>query len=72
MLRDVVVSNPEIMSGTPCFKGTRVPLQSLLDYLLGDATVEEFLLDFPTVSRTAVEQVLQSLADSAHDAHPAG
>ena len=44
-------SDPEIVSGTPVFVGTRVPVQALLDYLEGGETIEEFLDDFPTVSR---------------------
>ncbi len=49
--RAIVVVNPEIMSGTPCFAGTRVPVRSLLDYLEGGDTLDEFLEQFPTVSR---------------------
>ena len=47
----VIVKNPEIMSGTPVFRGTRVPFQNLLDYLEGGETLDEFLDDFPTVTR---------------------
>lgn len=47
----VIVRNPEIMSGTPVFRGTRVPFQNLLDYLEGGETLDEFLDDFPTVTR---------------------
>ena len=39
------------MSGAPCFAGTRVPIQNLIDYLEGGETIEEFLDDFPSVSR---------------------
>ncbi len=49
--RAIVVVDPEIMSGTPCFAGTRVPVRSLLDYLEGGDTLDEFLEQFPTVSR---------------------
>ena len=68
----VVTSNPEIMSGTPVFVGTRVPFQTLLDYLEAGQPLSEFLEDFPTVSReravTALEQAKDALltrADSA-------
>jgi uncharacterized protein (DUF433 family) len=44
-------SDPEILGGTPVFIGTRVPLRNLIDYLEGDYTLEEFLDDFPSVSR---------------------
>jgi uncharacterized protein (DUF433 family) len=50
-LRDVVHSDPDIMSGTPVFVGTRVPVQSLFDYLEGGETVDEFLDQFPSVTR---------------------
>ena len=47
----VIIKNKNILGGTPVFRGTRVPFQSLLDYLEGGETLEEFLDDFPTVSR---------------------
>ena len=50
-LKQIVHSDPEIVSGTPVFAGTRVPAQALLDYLAGGETIEEFLDDFPSVSR---------------------
>jgi uncharacterized protein (DUF433 family) len=49
--KQIVHSDPEIVSGTPVFVGTRVPAQALLDYLEGGETIDEFLDDFPTVSR---------------------
>ena len=49
--REVVHSDPEIMGGTPVFVGTRVPVQSLFDYLEAGDSIEEFLEAFPTVSR---------------------
>ena len=55
---EVIWVDPERMSGTPCFRGTRVPAQHLLDYIAGGSTIEEFLEDYPSVSR---EQVLQFL-----------
>lgn len=71
MLNGLIVSDPEIMSGTPCFKGTRVPLQNLLDYLLDDAALDEFVQNFPSVSRESARQVIQALADPVLNAHPA-
>jgi uncharacterized protein (DUF433 family) len=47
----LVVSDPDVMGGTPCFSGTRVPIQTFIDYLEGGNTMDEFLDDFPTVSR---------------------
>ena len=49
--RAVVVVDPEILSGTPVFAGTRVPVSNLLDYLEAGDSLFEFLKDFPTVSR---------------------
>jgi uncharacterized protein (DUF433 family) len=49
--KQIVHSDAEIVSGTPVFVGTRVPAQALLDYLSGGETIEEFLDDFPSVSR---------------------
>ena len=48
---EIVHSNPEILGGTPVFVGTRVPVQTLLVYLEKGETLEEFLDNFPTVSR---------------------
>ena len=49
--KDIVHSDPRILSGTPVFVGTRVPVQSLFDYLEGGETIAEFLDDYPSVSR---------------------
>jgi uncharacterized protein (DUF433 family) len=56
--RPVVHTDPEIMGGTPVFVGTRVPAQSLFDYLEAGDSLEEFLEAFPTVSR---EQAIAAL-----------
>ncbi len=48
---EIVVVNPELMNGTPCFAGTRVPVRNLLDYLEAGDTLDEFLAQFPSVSR---------------------
>jgi len=55
----VIVRNPEILGGTPVFRGTRVPFQALLDYLEGGDTLDEFLDDFPTVTREAAVAALE-------------
>lgn len=47
----VIVQNPEVHSGAPVFRGTRVPFQTLLDYLEGGETLNEFLKQYPGVSR---------------------
>ncbi|MBH0181573.1 MAG: DUF433 domain-containing protein [Nitrospira sp.] len=51
--------DPEIMSGALCFKGTRVLVHSLFDYLEGSSSLEDFLEDFPSVSREAAIAVLE-------------
>ncbi|HTU48203.1 MAG TPA: DUF433 domain-containing protein [Bryobacteraceae bacterium] len=50
-MSSVIVRDPEILGGEPVFRGTRVPYQALLDYIEGRHTLEEFLDDFPTVTR---------------------
>jgi len=62
-LNPVVHSDPEILGGTPVFVGTRVPLRNLIDYLEGGQSLDEFLDDFPSVSR---EQVIAAL-EAAHE-----
>jgi uncharacterized protein (DUF433 family) len=53
-----IVRDPEIMSGTPVFRGTRVPVQTLFDYLEDGETLEDFLEGFPTVSRALAIEAL--------------
>lgn len=57
----VIQSDPEILSGTPVFVGTRVPVKNLVDYLEGGHTLIEFLEDFPTVTR---EQAVAALEEA--------
>ena len=57
-LSQVVHSDPDILGGTPVFVGTRVPVQSLFDYLEGGGTLDEFLHQFPSVKR---EQAIAAL-----------
>ena len=54
----VVHSSPDILGGTPVFVGTRVPLQSLIDYLAGGDTLDEFLYQFPSVTREQAQAAL--------------
>jgi len=51
MQSPLVSVDPEVMSGAPCFAGTRVPVKNLFDYLEGSSSLEDFLEDFPSVSR---------------------
>ena len=55
----VITKNPDIVGGTPVFLGTRVPIQTLFDYLEGGETLEDFLMGFPTVSRESAVAALQ-------------
>ena len=57
-------SNPEILGGTPVFVGTRVPVQSLFDYLEGGDTLDEFLRQFPSVKREQAVAALDMARDS--------
>lgn len=67
--KPVVCSDPEILGGTPVFVGTRVPFQTLLDYLEAGDTLNDFLDDFPTVTReqaiAALEQAKEALLADA-------
>lgn len=68
----VVHSDPDILGGAPVFIGTRVPLQALIDYLEGGHSIEEFLDDFPTVSReVAIAALEQAKAHLITDARAA-
>ena len=49
----VIVKDPQVLGGEPVFRNTRVPFQALIDYLEGGQSLDEFLLDFPTVTRDA-------------------
>ena len=55
-----VTQNPLLMSGTPCFAGTRVPVKSLFDYLEAGDSLDEFLDQFPTVKREVAINVLEA------------
>jgi uncharacterized protein (DUF433 family) len=57
-MASVVSINPQILGGTPVFAGTRVPVESLFDYLKRGRTIDYFLEQFPTVKREQVQQLL--------------
>ena len=70
--RDVIQRSPDILNGTPVFRGTRVPVQTMFDYLEAGQPLSEFLDDFPTVSlRQASEALSLARAALLADAHPA-
>jgi uncharacterized protein (DUF433 family) len=56
---DLITIDPEILGGAPVFKGTRVPIRTLFEYLENDYSLEEFLECFPSVTRELARQVLE-------------
>jgi uncharacterized protein (DUF433 family) len=63
MAEHVISCDPDVMGGTPVFAGTRVPVQTLLDYLEGGESIDEFLDGFPSVRREQVIQFLEQAKD---------
>ena len=63
-LGQIVWVDPDRMSGTPCFKGTRVPVQSLIDHIEGNSTLEDFLRDFPSVTRAQAIAFIELAKDN--------
>ncbi|HEV2992612.1 MAG TPA: DUF433 domain-containing protein [Candidatus Angelobacter sp.] len=61
--QEVIVKDPDILGGTPVFRGTRVPLKALFDYLEAGETLEEFLEGFPSVSREMAVAALEEAKD---------
>ena len=66
-ITDVVHSDPEILGGTPVFAGTRVPAKTLFEYLESGETLDEFLRQFPSVSRDRALAALEMARDSVLD-----
>ncbi|MGA2711882.1 MAG: DUF433 domain-containing protein [Bryobacteraceae bacterium] len=64
MTECVIVIDPDVMNGMPCFRGTRVPFKNLIDYLEGGHPLDEFLRQFPTVTREMAVQSLEEAKDS--------
>lgn len=64
----IISRSPDIMSGTPVFAGTRVPVQTMIDYLAGGHPLDEFLDDFPTVRREQALELLQRVKEMFADA----
>jgi uncharacterized protein (DUF433 family) len=63
MKRKIIVSDPAVMGGTPCFAGTRVPVQTLLDYLRAGDSINDFLQGFPTMKREQVITFLETATE---------
>ncbi len=61
---DAVEVNPEKLWGTPVFRGTRVPVQTVFDYILDGHNVAQFLLHFPEVSKQQVDEVIQRASET--------
>lgn len=59
----LIISNPDILGGTPVFEGTRVPVSNLIEYLESGYTINDFLEGFPTVKKAQVRQVLNLLSN---------
>ena len=64
----IISRSPEIMSGAPVFAGTRVPVQTIIDYLAGGHPLENFLDDFPTVRREQALELLRRVKELLVDA----
>ena len=56
---ELITIDPDLLHGTPVFHGTRVPIETLFDYLINGNSINEFLDDFPTVNADLVKQVLE-------------
>jgi uncharacterized protein (DUF433 family) len=70
MLKDIITTDPEIMSGTPVFAGTRVPVKTLFDYVESGKTLDDFFEDFPSVKHSQATNLLnlaQQLLLSANE-----
>ena len=63
MEKPVISCSPDVMGGTPVFSGTRVPVQTLLDYLEAGESIDDFLEGFPSVSRDQVIAFLEQAKD---------
>jgi uncharacterized protein (DUF433 family) len=63
MDKPVLSCNPDVMGGTPVFSGTRVPVQTLLDYLEAGESIDDFLAGFPSVTREQVIRFLEQAKD---------
>jgi uncharacterized protein (DUF433 family) len=61
MSSNVVHIDPEVLGGTPVFKGTRVPVETFFDYVQGGEPLSEFLEDFPTVTQAQVVELLEEV-----------
>ncbi len=63
-MEDVITKNANVMHGTPCFRGTRVPFKNLLDYIEAGDSLDDFLEQFPSVTREMAIAALESAKES--------
>lgn len=63
----IISTSPDVMGGTPVFAGTRVPIQTLLDYLKAGESIDDFLEGFPTVTREQVIALLEEAGEKLVD-----
>jgi len=63
MKTQVIISSPEILGGTPVFVGTRVPVQTFLDYLKGGESIDDFLEGFPSVTKLQILAFLEAIEE---------
>jgi uncharacterized protein (DUF433 family) len=70
MSQSVISRDPEVMGGTPVFCGTRVPVQTLIEYLEAGDSIDEFLEGFPTVTRAQVIAFLEEAKDKLVESVP--
>jgi uncharacterized protein (DUF433 family) len=70
MSQSVICRDPEVMSGTPVFCGTRVPVQTLIEYLEAGDSIDEFLEGFPTVTRAQVIAFLEEAKEKLVESVP--
>ncbi|MGH7230541.1 MAG: DUF433 domain-containing protein [Nitrospiraceae bacterium] len=69
MKQPVISCNPDVMGGTPVFYGTRVPLQTLFDYLEAGESIDDFLEGFPSVTREQVIAFLEEASSPSVHSH---
>lgn len=63
LMQQIIVRDPDILGGTPCFRDTRVPFKNLLDYLETGEPLDTFLEDFPSVTRAMAIEALETAKD---------
>lgn len=65
-MKPIIVVDPELMNGIPCFRGTRVPLDNLIHYLQDGYTIPEILEEFPSITQEMAIQALEECKDALY------